>query len=254
MLAIYDGREALWQWDIGQKLLVTHEGVCEVHFKQPGEETALTVQTYDLGGQTVANVPNILLQEAGKLTAYIYVCVGDACTIQKAIFTIKPRPRPADYVYTETEVKTYSALEKRLDEIEANGVSDEQVEKAVTRYFEDNPIDAGIDFTTDATLALSPDGVLSVNTADAVEADNTLPVTSAAVAKTVADVTPVKGVDYFDGEKGDTGPAGVYLGETAPTDPTINVWVDPNGEPSGYEEWEFTLADGSTVTKRVVLV
>ena len=120
MLAIYDGREALWQWDIGQKLLVTHEGVCEVHFKQPGEETALTVQTYDLGGQTVANVPNILLQEAGKLTAYIYVCVGDAYTIQKAIFTIKPRPRPADYVYTETEVKTYSTLEKRLDEIEAN--------------------------------------------------------------------------------------------------------------------------------------
>lgn len=187
MLAIYDGREALWQWDIGQKLLVTHEGVCEVHFKQPGEETALTVNTYNLDGKTVADVPNILLQEGGKLTAYIYVCVGDACTIQKAVFTIKPRPRPADYVYTETEVKTYSALEKRLDEIEANGVSDEQVEKAVTKYLAENPIDTGVQFETDATLTLE-NGILSVNTADAVEADNTLPITSAAVNVTVGNI------------------------------------------------------------------
>lgn len=187
MLAIYDGREAFYQWDSGQKLLVTHEGVCEVHYKQPGEETALAVNTYDQDGQTVADVPNILLQEAGKLTAYIYVCVGDACTIKKAIFTIKPRPKPADYVYTETEVKTYQALEKRLDEIEANGVSDEQVEKAVTRYLEENPIDTGVAFEVDETLTLR-DGILSVNTADAVEADNTLPITSAAVNETVGNI------------------------------------------------------------------
>lgn len=187
MLAIYDGREAFYQWDSGQKLLVAHWGICEVHYKQPGEDTALAVKTYELGGQTVADVPNILLQEAGKLTAYIYVCVGDACTIQKAIFTIKPRPKPADYVYTETEVKTYSALEKRLDEIEATGVSDEQVEKAVTKYLDENPIDTGVNFTTDETLTLE-NGVLSVNRAEVVEEDNSLPVTSAAVHTTVGNI------------------------------------------------------------------
>ena len=45
-----------------------------------------------------------------------------------------------------------------------------------------------IRFATDATLSLSPEGVLSVNTADKVEADNTLPVTSAAVQTTVGNI------------------------------------------------------------------
>jgi hypothetical protein len=39
----------------------------------------------------------------------------------------------------------------------------------------------GTNFTTDETLTLSKDGVLSVNTADSAEQDNTLPITSAAV-------------------------------------------------------------------------
>lgn len=47
----------------------------------------------------------------------------------------------------------------------------------------------GVAFTTDETLTLDPDtGVLSVNTADAVEQDNTLPVTSAAVHTAVGNV------------------------------------------------------------------
>ncbi|MGM9590622.1 MAG: hypothetical protein ACI3V0_10685 [Faecousia sp.] len=45
----------------------------------------------------------------------------------------------------------------------------------------------GVNFTVDETLTLK-DGVLSVNTADAVEADNTLPVTSAAVNTTVGNI------------------------------------------------------------------
>lgn len=45
----------------------------------------------------------------------------------------------------------------------------------------------GVDFETDDTLSLK-DGVLSVNTANVVEADNTLPVTSAAVQTTVGNI------------------------------------------------------------------
>lgn len=144
MLTIYNGRDALWQWDSGQRLIVPHGSGCEVHYKNPGEDMALVVNTYELDGQTVADIPNILLQRAGELTAYVYVCMDDACTIDKTVHHILPRPKPADYVYTETEIKTYTALEARLDEIEANGVSDEQVEKAVTQYLEENPIDTGL--------------------------------------------------------------------------------------------------------------
>lgn len=36
----------------------------------------------------------------------------------------------------------------------------------------------------------------------------------------------------FDGPKGDPGSSGVYLGTEEPTDPTVNVWIDPEGMPS----------------------
>lgn len=45
----------------------------------------------------------------------------------------------------------------------------------------------GVDFTTDDTLSIE-NGVLSVNTASAVDQDNTLPITSAAVAATVGNI------------------------------------------------------------------
>lgn len=38
--------------------------------------------------------------------------------------------------------------------------------------------------------------------------------------------TPIKGVDYFDGAPGSSG---VYLGKEAPTDESVNVWIDPEG-------------------------
>lgn len=47
----------------------------------------------------------------------------------------------------------------------------------------------GVDFTTDETLTLDPETkVLSVNRAEAVEPDNTLPITSAAVHTTVGNI------------------------------------------------------------------
>ena len=46
----------------------------------------------------------------------------------------------------------------------------------------------GVSFKTDNTLSFDENGVLSVNTAKKVEADNTLPVTSAAVNATVGNI------------------------------------------------------------------
>lgn len=67
-----------------------------------------------------------------------------------------------------------------------NMISDD-IGAAVKEYLKENPIEGGVDFETDATLTLE-NGVLSVNTADVVEADNTLPVTSAAVNVTVGNI------------------------------------------------------------------
>jgi hypothetical protein len=46
----------------------------------------------------------------------------------------------------------------------------------------------GVNFTVDKTLTLSDDGVLSVNTTDAMESDNTLPITSAGVSAAVGNI------------------------------------------------------------------
>ena len=63
-------------------------------------------------------------------------------------------------------------------------VSAEDIENAVNKYLEDNPVKA---FDTDETLTLK-DGVLSVNTTDQMEKDNTLPMTSAGVYATVGNI------------------------------------------------------------------
>lgn len=110
MLKIYNGRSHFWQWDSGQKLLVDYEQVCEVHFHNPGGERAYTVHAYDLDGKSVADVPNILLQSARQINAWVYVCVGDECTIREHSFDVWPRQRPDDYVYIETQ-----AFDTKLD-------------------------------------------------------------------------------------------------------------------------------------------
>lgn len=68
-----------------------------------------------------------------------------------------------------------------------------------------------------------------------------------------AGYTPVKGKDYFDGGKGDPGDSGVYIGTGIPP-ANANVWVNPTGEPTSTEDWEFDMDDGSTDTKQVVVL
>ena len=141
MLTIYDGRKEFFQWDTGQKLCVAYpRRNCEVHFECPGNPTTLSVATYKVDGQTLVDVPDILLQKAGHIIVYMYVCGEESCTIGRTTFEVVARQKPADYVYTETEILKYSELEKRIDQIEENGVSDEQIEKAVNDYLDENPV------------------------------------------------------------------------------------------------------------------
>lgn len=188
MLTIYNGRKHFWQWDSGQRLVVETGAGCEVHFRNPSGKDALIAHTYEMYGKTVADVPDILLQSSGQISAWVYICIGDDCTISENSFDVWPRQKPSDYVYTEPEKQSYERLEQRIDDLEKNGVSDEQIEKAVTKYLDENPIDTGVNFTTDETLTLNEDGVLSVNMAEAVEKDNTLPVTSGAVYAEVGNI------------------------------------------------------------------
>lgn len=77
----------------------------------------------------------------------------------------------------------YTQIIDLLNQIEQNQVTDEEIERAVTRYLTENPVE----ISTDESLFYQ-DGVLSVNTTDHMEQDNTLPITSAGVYATVGNI------------------------------------------------------------------
>lgn len=113
MFAIANGRKALWQWDLNQQLTVA--GDCtEVHYLDRGALSTLTVAVKD--GK--ADIPNILLQRPGRLVVYAYIIdAQDHHTKICEAFGISARPKPDDYVYTETEVKTWSDLQSQIGDL-----------------------------------------------------------------------------------------------------------------------------------------
>lgn len=136
---IFPGEPALWQWDIGRRLVVDDTVCCQVHFNNGTTEEALAVEVHEQDGQRWVNVPNILLQSARNLIVYTYKKDSNgAQTRQSQVFPVYARRKPADYVYTETEVLTYHALEERLKELEGEGLA-----KAVESYLKENPAQAG---------------------------------------------------------------------------------------------------------------
>jgi hypothetical protein len=106
-MQIYDGRTSFYQWDLNQ--LLTADGLevgDEVHFANIMSAEALVVQAYALeDGTVVAAVPNILLQASYQIAAYRYIKQDTGeYTREEHTFPVKKRPKPSDYIYTETEV------------------------------------------------------------------------------------------------------------------------------------------------------
>lgn len=140
MFTIEDGREHFYQWDINRRIRVDDPTITEVHFCNRTDECSLVVNTYTddtYDGKVYADVPNILLQDTWNIRVYAY-CTN--YTKIEEIFKVKARTKPSDYAYTETEVKTYEYLDKKLTEIEEKGFSEETVNKAVDEHFTNNPI------------------------------------------------------------------------------------------------------------------
>lgn len=117
-------REMLWQWDYGQRVQLHDVPVgTKVHFSNAAiKPNALVTEAYEDGEGVYANIPNIMLQTAGTLSAYIYIEDGDeGHTEYKKLFIVRDRERPDDYVYTDDEVKTWEALEERVKALEESG-------------------------------------------------------------------------------------------------------------------------------------
>lgn len=168
MFKLYDGREFLFQWDSNVKLIVEEPSVNEVHFCNKTDDCALVVEVYDYEGVRVANIPNILLQEAWPIRVYAYC---DCFTKTYAFFDVIARNRPSDYAYEETEVLTWNQISERVDEALAQ-----------TGYY---------------TPAVDPDGNLTWTPSN----DSLTPVIS-------ANIRGPQGLPGKDGEQGPEGPRG----------------------------------------------
>lgn len=118
MFKILNGREHFYQWDSNQKLVVEDASILEVHFCNGTGNCSLVCRVYDEDGLRVADVPNSLLQDFWRIKVYGYL--ENYTKVEKCFEVIK-RSKPDDYIYTETEIKRYEDLEKRVEALEKNG-------------------------------------------------------------------------------------------------------------------------------------
>lgn len=140
-MRIYNDRDSFYQWDTNQKIVHNFKVGDEIHFFNLRQQSALTVRAYQLDNVVVADVPNILLQSSYPIYVYwVHLDSNGQHTKEEFTFSVKQRPKPSGYVYTETEVLSYEYLDARIDEIEQNGVSSEQISNAVEAYLEKNPV------------------------------------------------------------------------------------------------------------------
>lgn len=134
------GKESFYQWDTNQYLEA--EGLAEnqeVHFCRKNDTVALVCKVRGENGKKIVDVPNELLQTGEPITAYVYAMdERDNRTCHTQSFHVLPRVKPADYVYTQTEVLSYQQLDVRLNALEGEGIA-----HAVAAYLKENPVETG---------------------------------------------------------------------------------------------------------------
>lgn len=141
-MKIYDGRVSFYQWDLKQKITSPDLAIGdEVHYANSSQPNALVLKAYALeDGTIVADVPNILLTRALPIFAYRYIKNGTSEHTKKScVFEVKSRPKPSDYIYTETEIYTVKMeVEAALREAKESGEFDGKDGKSAYEIAVDN--------------------------------------------------------------------------------------------------------------------
>lgn len=112
IIELSNGLDHLYQWDTGQKVKVPGD-IPTVHFKWGNDAVSFDV----VDGWV--EIPPELTQKAGYILLWTY---KEDHTLDAARIPVERRPKPAGYAYTPTEVKTWEALDKRIEALEAANV------------------------------------------------------------------------------------------------------------------------------------
>lgn len=178
-ITIADGRGALWQWDTGRRVRVDDSSVKQVHYQNKCFGRSVDV---DVGDDGTAIIPDELLQDWHPLTAYAYVTddAGGYTKVQVDLVVHK-RARPSDYVYTPTEHAGFDRLRSEIGNLDDLATEDKStIVAAINEAARSGG--GGTKYRIGNGLKLdTKTNTLAVDTADAVERDNTKPITSAGV-------------------------------------------------------------------------
>ena len=115
-LSIQDGRVELWQWDTGVRLVM--DEACEaVNISASTFGVTVDVTAAEDGKTWVASVPDEMLQKPGDLICYaVQSTATGTITAAYRSFRVNRRPKPAGYVATPTEARTWQELyDRKID-------------------------------------------------------------------------------------------------------------------------------------------
>lgn len=246
MFKIYDGRESFYQWDLDQQLVVADSTIPEVHFCNRTDECSLVCETYVVDGLTLVNVPNILLQEDWDINVYAYDGKATKHSSRFEVKR-KTKPSDYVYTETEiknydeleervrqieengiSDAAVEKAVEEYLEEhdikVDLTGYATEEYVNEKIETIELTPGPAGKDGKDGEDYVLTEADKKEIAGMVEVTGGGDVDLTGYATEKYVDDAiseieltpgpagkdgyTPIKGVDYFDGQPGRDGTNG----------------------------------------------
>jgi hypothetical protein len=203
-----NGLDHFFQWDKGQKVKIP-DGAPTVHFKWGN-----VAVPFDVVDGWVEIAPE-LTQKPRDILLWTY---KDDHTMDAARIPVERRPKPSDYVYTPTEVKTWEQLDERIKALEAGGgVAGVTSVNGKTGVVEIAAKDVGAATAEDVASAVSAATENLQPKGDYITQDDLQSATDAALKQ----AKESGAFDGAQGPKGDTGPQGEQgpKGATGPQGP-----------------------------------
>lgn len=210
----------VWQYDYGQ---IIHINGIELPASYKAEfsnttrgDAIATVQTTD-----EITIPAQFLESGAAVYIWLVVVDESSRTTEYALIVpVAARAKPTDEEPTPEE---QSEIDQTLAALNSGVSQVEQIADAIPGTI------------NDALEAVKESGEFDGYSPTATVRKTGDTATIIITDKNGTTTTTVKdgqdGIDGKDGAKGNTGDSGVYYGETAPSDPKVNVWIKPDGNP-----------------------
>ena len=136
-MIIEGNRSHLYQWNTGQRLKLLTDPAGTILSLSTGGD-ALRREAYYDNGLVYADIPNLLLQQAGRLYVYVHRVAGDRMTtVLEATYQIRAQPKPPDYINDDpAEILIWHQVEQAVrddaaDAAKSAGAASKSAEAAV---------------------------------------------------------------------------------------------------------------------------